>query len=188
MKRPQVGGNTNKLISSVYYRKPRFYLDRNMCVVLPHILARGALGGGRRPAAGGLESGADRRLVSVTGRSDGGKEWIYQHIRADRQTGGTLYRCLRRRGKKPNWRGGRHAGRGHIPDRVDIAERPAVVEEKCRIGGWELDTILGARHRGALVSAVDRGSKFRFLEWVEGKTASAVTQEYAKVRLAGLPA
>ena len=32
-----------------------------------------------------------------------------------------------------------------------------------------------ARHRGALVSAVDRGSKFPFLEWVEGKTAVAVT-------------
>ncbi len=104
-----------------------------------------------------------------------GKEWIYQHVRADRRTGGTLYRHLRRRGKKPNWRGGRHAGRGHIPGRVDIGERPWVVEEKSRIGDWELDTIIGARHRGALVSSVDRGSKFTFLERVEVKTAAAVT-------------
>ncbi len=47
-----------------------------------------------------------------------GKEWIYQYVRADRQAGGTRYRCRRRRGQKPNGRGGRHAGRGQIPDRV----------------------------------------------------------------------
>ncbi len=105
-----------------------------------------------------------------------GKEWICQHVRGDRRAGGTLYLHLRRRGKKPNWRGGRHAGRGHIPGRVDIADRPSVVEEKRRIGDWELDTIVGARHRGALVSSVDRGSKFTFLERVDVKTASAVTE------------
>ena len=62
-----------------------------------------------------------------------------------------------------------------FPIGSDLAERPAVVEEKSRIGDWERDTIIGARHRGALVSAVDRGSKFLFLEWVEGQTATAVT-------------
>ena len=70
-----------------------------------------------------------------------GKEWSYQYVRADRPAGGTRYRCLRRRGKKPN-------GRGQIPDRVDIAERPSVVAEKSRIGDWELDTIIGARDTG----------------------------------------
>ncbi len=105
-----------------------------------------------------------------------GTEWIYQHVRADRRAGGDLYRCLRRRGRKPNWRGGRHAGRGHIPGRVDISERPAVVEEKRRIGDWELDTIVGARHRGALVSSVDRASKYTFLRRVDVKTAAAVTE------------
>ncbi len=54
-----------------------------------------------------------------------GREWIYPSVRADRPAGGDGYRYLRRRGKKPNWRGGRHAGRGHLPGRVDIAERPA---------------------------------------------------------------
>ncbi len=85
-----------------------------------------------------------------------GKEWIYQQVRADRQAGGTRYRCLRRRGKKPNWRGGRPAGRGHIPDRIDLAERPSVVAEKSRIGDWEREPILGARHRGG--AGIGRGS------------------------------
>ncbi len=50
-----------------------------------------------------------------------------------------------------------------------------MVAEKSRVGDWELEPMIGARHRGARVSAVDRGSKFPFLEWVEGQTASAVT-------------
>ncbi len=78
---------------------------------------------------------------AVAGRRDGGQEWIDSHVRAGRQAGGTRYRCLRRLGKKPN-------GRSHIPDRVDLAERPAVVAEKSRIGDWEREPILGARHRG----------------------------------------
>ncbi len=105
-----------------------------------------------------------------------GREWIYRQVRADREEGGDLYLHLRRRGRKPNWKGGRHAGRGHIPGRVDIAERPAVVEEKSRIGDWELDTIIGARHRGALLSSVDRASWYTILELLGGKAAAPVTE------------
>ncbi|MCY4168225.1 MAG: hypothetical protein OXE82_08085, partial [Rhodobacter sp.] len=51
---------------------------------------------------------------------------IQRHVRADRRAGGRLWRHPRRRGKRPNRKGGAHAGRGHIPGRVDIPERPAV--------------------------------------------------------------
>ncbi len=128
-------------------------------------------------AAGRLQEGWSPEQIAgwvrLPGEGMAGQEWIYPQVRTDRQAGGILYRCRRRRGQKPNGRGGRSAGRGHIPDWVDLAERPAVVEEQCRIGDWEREPIMGARHRGALVSAVDRGSKFRFLAWVEGKTAAA---------------
>ena len=103
-----------------------------------------------------------------------GKTWIYHHVWSDRASGGTLFCHLRRRGKKRNRRGRDGAGRGVIPGRIDICERPAVVEEKSRVGDWEVDTIIGAKHQGALVSVVDRASKFTFLEHVTGKTASAV--------------
>ena len=103
-----------------------------------------------------------------------GKAWIYRQVWKDRANGGTLYRNLRRRGKKANRRGRCGAGRGLIPGRVDIRERPAVVELKRRVGDWELDTIIGARHRGALVSVVDRCSKFTYLQRVMNKTAAAV--------------
>ena len=107
-------------------------------------------------------------VVSVSAK------WIYTHIWEDRAAGGTLYRYLRRRGKKPNRRGRGGAGRGVIPGRVDISERPGEVEEKIRVGDWEADTIIGAKHRGALVSVVDRVSKFVFLRKVGKKTAGEV--------------
>ncbi len=103
-----------------------------------------------------------------------GREWIYQHVRADRKAGGRLFLFLRRRGRKPNWKGGRHSGRGRIPDRTDISERPEIVEAKERIGDWEADTIVGKGHSGALVSLVDRASKYTLLQRVGRRTAAAV--------------
>ena len=53
-------------------------------------------------------------------------ESIYRHIWSDKKAGGNLYANLRRRGKKYNSRGSKTAGRGCIPNRVDIAERPKI--------------------------------------------------------------
>ncbi len=69
-----------------------------------------------------------------------GRQWTCERIHADRKAGGGLWRHLRRRGKKPDRKGGRHSGRGRIPGRVDISERPAAVEAKERVGDREADT------------------------------------------------
>ena len=100
-------------------------------------------------------------------------ESLYRHIWADKRAGGTLYQHLRQQGKKHNKRGGKNAGRGLIPGRVDIAERPAIVAEKIRLGDWELDSIIGAKHRGAIVSMVERKSKLTRLVLQAGPTAEA---------------
>ncbi len=76
-----------------------------------------------------------------------GRQWTCRHVHADRRAGGGLWRHLRRRGKRPNRRGGAHAGRGHIPGRVDIPGRPAVVEAKARVGDREADTNQRQGHR-----------------------------------------
>jgi IS30 family transposase len=101
-------------------------------------------------------------------------ERIYQHIRADKKAGGTLYAHLRHGGKKYNHRKGKTSGRGRIPNRVDIDQRPAIVAEKSRIGDWEADTIIGANHQGAILSHVDRKSKYTKLSLLRDKTAQAV--------------
>jgi IS30 family transposase len=103
-------------------------------------------------------------------------ERIYQHIWLDKRNGGCLYKNLRHHGKKYNKRKGKNAGRGLIPNRIDIEERPKVVDEKLRIGDWEIDTIIGKNHVGVLVSMVDRTSKYTKLSWVENKKACVVTK------------
>jgi IS30 family transposase len=98
-------------------------------------------------------------------------ESIYQHIWSDKKQGGLLYQHLRRKHKKYNKRAGKLAGRGLIPDRVDIEKRPKIVEQKERIGDLEIDTIVGANHIGAIVSIVDRVSKYVWLELLTRATA-----------------
>ena len=108
------------------------------------------------------------------GKSGVSHETIYKHIRKDRAHGGELYRELRHRGKKYNRRGCGKAGRGCIPGRIDISERPSIVEEKKRIGDWEIDTIIGSEHRGVIVSMVERRSKLTLLKKVGRKTSQEV--------------
>lgn len=103
-------------------------------------------------------------------------ETIYKHVWKDKRWGGSLYKELRHHGKKYNKRGKATAGRGCIPGRVDIDQRPLVVNEKSRLGDLELDTIIGAGHSGAIVSIVDRASKFTHLVKVHTKTAEEVSK------------
>lgn len=101
-------------------------------------------------------------------------ESIYRHIWADKKAGGTLYTHLRHGGKKYNRRSSGKAGRGIIPNRIDIKERPSIVEQKARLGDWEGDTIIGAKQQGAILSIVDRKSKYTLLAKLTTKTAANV--------------
>jgi len=102
-------------------------------------------------------------------------ETIYKYIWKDKKTEGELYLNLRHRGKKYNKRGLKLAGRGLIPGRVDIEQRPKIVELKLRIGDIEADLIVGAEHKGAILSLVDRHSKYTMLFLLKGKTKEEVT-------------
>lgn len=71
--------------------------------------------------------------------------------------------------------------RGIIPNRQSIAQRPAIVDTRSRIGDWEADTIIGKNHKQAIVSLVERKSGFLLMHKVERNTASAVSD--AMIRL-----
>jgi len=101
----------------------------------------------------------------------------------DKKDGGKLYLHLRHSGKKYNKRKGKNSGRGLIPNRVDIDQRPAVVGAKSRIGDWEADTIIGANHRGAVMSHVERKSKYTKLAKLADNSADSVLQACARVLL-----
>jgi len=100
-------------------------------------------------------------------------EWSYQHILADRQTGGDLHTHLRQHGKRRK-RYGMYDRRGKLPNRVSIEERPQVVEQRERLGDWEIDTLVGQGQRGALVSLVERKSRYTLLQPVAQRLANLV--------------
>ncbi len=102
-------------------------------------------------------------------------ECIYQYIYADKRAGGTLH-CHLRSQKKRRKRYGSYDRRGQLPARRSIDERPAIVDRKERRGDWEADTIIGRNHQQAIVSLVDRQSKFVRLAKVRRNTAELVAQ------------
>jgi IS30 family transposase len=102
-------------------------------------------------------------------------ERIYQYVYADKRRGGTLYRHLRSQ-KKQRKRYGGYIRRGQIPNRVSIEKRPQIVASKRRFGDWEADTIIGARHKGALLSFTERKSKLIRLAKLESKNAEELCE------------
>lgn len=112
-------------------------------------------------------------------------ESIYRHVWADKHAGGELYKNLRHHGKRYNKRSASNAGRGCIPDRVDITCRPKIVEKKSRIGDWEGDTVISTISKTALLTVVDRHSKFLIMKKLGRKTAEnvrvAITERMKKL-------
>ena len=102
-------------------------------------------------------------------------EWIYQHVYADKRSGGSLYKHLRWQ-KKRRKRYGSYDRRGLLPDRTFIGQRPAIVNSRDRIGDWEGDTIIGKGHQGAIVTLTERKSGFLVMRQVARKTAIRVRQ------------
>lgn len=102
-------------------------------------------------------------------------ETVYQRVYADKRSGGSLWRHLRCQ-KQRRKRYGKHDRRGTIPNRLSIEQRPAIVEQRSRLGDWEADTVIGKNHRQAIVSIVERKSGFTLIRKVERRTADAVSR------------
>lgn len=104
-------------------------------------------------------------------------ETIYQWVYRDGAHGGTLYCCLRRRHRRRRTQRRYGTGRGLIRGRVGIAERPAIVATRSRIGDWEGDTLEGARGKGGLASIVERKSRYVLAAPLTGKFAAAMAMQ-----------
>jgi len=106
------------------------------------------------------------RKVSVS------HEWIYQYIYADKRAGGDLHKHLRCQ-KKRRKRYGSTDRRGNLVDRVSIEQRPGVVEGRNRLGDWEADTVIGKKSPYALVTLVERKSRFTLVKKINRRTGEA---------------
>ena len=128
------------------------------------------------------EKSCRQRYQQVLGRRDlEGKrrvshEWIYQRVYRDKQAGGELYLDLRARPKHRK-RYGRYDKRGKLVGQISIERRPSVVDERGRLGDWELDTVLGKRpQREAIVSMTERKTRLTRLEKIDRKAGKLVRE------------
>lgn len=104
-------------------------------------------------------------------------ETIYQRILEDKEAGGDLYLHLRCKKKRKKRYGSARSVRGVIPNRVDIDQRPAIVDSRRRIGDWEGDTIIGSHTGGAVIaSMVERKSRYTVLAKAKNKTTTEVIE------------
>ena len=102
-------------------------------------------------------------------------ETLYQHVYADKIQGGTLWKNLRcQKQKRKRYASGRDR-RGQIPNRRPLSARPAHIEGRKQVGHWECDTVIGANHKQAIVTVVERKSGYAVMAKVSNKTADLVS-------------
>lgn len=101
-------------------------------------------------------------------------ETIYLRIYEDKKNGGELHSHLRHKVHSYRNRSLTQDNRGRIKGAVSIDDRPSVVDERSRIGDWEMDLIIGKPSGPALLTMVDRKSRFTLIAKVPNKTSEAV--------------
>jgi len=116
----------------------------------------------------------------ILGKPTVGRSRIYQLVWADQREGGDLFKHLRR-ARKRRKRYGKPDRRGCIVGRVGIEHRPAVVQERSRKGDWEGDTVLGRQEGRAIVTLVERKSRFLVATTVRNRKAHTVGGAIAAV-------
>ena len=111
-------------------------------------------------------------------------ESIYKFVYQDKDKGGLLYKNLRVASKKYRKRYG--AGKGKrciIKDKVSIDERPECINNKQRVGDWEIDTIVGKDNKGAIVTIAERATAFVLIAKLNGKNAQELAEAVVKLMI-----
>lgn len=101
---------------------------------------------------------ADDKLMQVS------HETVYQHlyVQTRGQLRADLHKCLstHRQARKPR---GQTKSRGTFSDVITISQRPAEAADRAVPGHWEGDLIVGAGHRSAIGTLVERSTRFTIL-------------------------
>lgn len=163
-------GDYNPLSASVSARLRYQYKSKNRRVTKQHISYI------RKHIQEGWSPEQISGRMAVDGLSTISHETIYQYIYREQGKGGKLYLHLRHKRRKYHKRTSEYQRRGQLKNRVSIDERPLIVEDKTRVGDWEVDTIIGRYHHQGIVTLVDRHSKFTLMKKVPSKHAEPVKQ------------
>lgn len=102
-------------------------------------------------------------------------ETIYTFVYKDKETGGDLWRNLRRarRSRKPRFPSENR--RGTIKNARPISKRGQSANDRKRVGHWERDTMLGLDRKTGILALVDRKTRFNKFIKLNRRTAPKVT-------------
>lgn len=104
-------------------------------------------------------------------------ETIYTYIWNNKKLNGDLHFHLRRQGRHYRKRGNKKDTRGIIVGRIDIDQRPPIVDLKERFGDFEIDTVIGKNHIGGLLTINDRATGLVKIRKIKTKEATEIAQK-----------
>ena len=111
-----------------------------------------------------------------------GKTTIYEFIHQGNKKGGDLYTYTRHKLKHRNRE--LYNYKEKIADKKSIDERPAIVSQKTEFGHWEIDLIVGAGNKGAILTMVEISTKMLFMRKLKkGKMAKPLANELINMML-----
>ena len=103
-------------------------------------------------------------------------ETIYRYIHKDKLNKGELFHYLRNQKLRKKRYKSSHNGRGQIKNRIPIDDRDKSINDRQNLGDFEGDTVIGKNHKGAIVTIVDRKSRYLYADLLDNRTAANVTK------------
>ena len=101
-------------------------------------------------------------------------ETLSQQVSADKTQGGTLWKNLScQKQKRKCYARGRDR-RGQSTNRKPFSERPEHIAGRKQVGYWECDTVIGANHKQAIVTLLERKSGYAAMAKASHKVANLV--------------
>ena len=111
-----------------------------------------------------------------------GKTTIYKFIHQDKENGGELYKHTRHQLKHRSR--ALYTCKKKVEDKKSIEERPEVISQKTEFGHWEIDLIVGAGNKGAILTMVEISTKMLLMRKLKkGKMAKPLANELIDMML-----
>lgn len=92
-----------------------------------------------------------------------------------------VFEVLRHKSKKRKKRGEYLDGRGQIVDRKVIDLRPKSCDDRSEHGHIEIDTVIGKNRKGAIVTCVDRKSRYTWAGLLENRRSCNLTAKVIEI-------
>lgn len=115
--------------------------------------------------------------LKYEGRRSVSHEAIYQYVQRDRNSGGKLFLNLRWGHKRRKKRFSVPRVRSDILARKPMSERPEIINKRERLGDWERDLMFGDSKKSALLTIVDRKSRYTIIRKVKSKSPKEVSEQ-----------